>query len=285
VSVVGSRAALDGSIVRDTAGTALKATQGSGSPPEVTVTSSVLERSRGFGVELADCAATIDRSVVRSVEQIAAATGAGIGSKGGQLAVVDSLIEEVRGAGLVIAAPSRVERTIVRRVAPLAMSGTGELGVGFAITGAFDVTLTQILLAETTTAGVLAFGANLTVSGSRIRDTRATSNSLFGDGLVLIATANDAGEVTPASATVEKTEVLRSARAGIATFASSVSLSSSRVACSALDLAVVPTFTDSKGRVVASDATLRDLGENSCGCESPSTCRASATSLEPIPPP
>jgi len=67
----------------------------------------------------------------------------------------------------------------------------------------------------------------------------ATSNGLFGDGVVLIAE----GEVG-STATFDKTEILKSARAGIALFASSVSLSSSRIACSQVDLAVVPSFVD-----------------------------------------
>jgi len=284
VSVVGSRVSMEGSLVRDTRGTALKATPGSGGPPDVRVIGSVFEGSRDFGVELLDCAASFERSVIRRVEGGAGATGGALGVRGGQLTLLDSLIEDARGIGVALAAPARVERTIVRRIAPLATAGTGELGVGLAITGPFDVSLTNLLVAETTTAGVLALGANLTLGGSRLRDTRATSNALFGDGLVLIATADDAGAVTAARATVEKTEILRSARAGVATFASSVSLASSRIACAALEIAVVPRFIDKNGVSVESEATLRDLGENSCGCETPASCRASATSIEPIPP-
>jgi len=298
VSVIGSRLSLDGSIVRDTrtrsdgagGGVALKATPGSGPPPEIHIAGSVLERSRDFGVELLDCAATIERSVIRDVvpEDTAAATGAGLGIRGGELTMLDSLVEDVRGAGLLIAAPARIEGTIVRRVSPFATAGTGELGVGLVISPASDtapgpeVSLARVLVAETSTAGVLAFGAGLTVSASRIRDTRPTSNRLFGDGLVLIAVANDAGEAIPARAAVDSTEILRSARAGVATFASSVSLASSRVACASFDFAIVPTFVDSEGRTLASDAKLTDLAGNSCGCDSRAPCRASSASLQPI---
>lgn len=291
ISVVGSRLSLEGSLVRDTrtrtdtssGGTAVKATPGAGPPPELHITGSVLEHSRDFGVELLDCVATIDRTVIRDVvpENTAAATGAGLGIRGGDLTLRASLVEDARGAGLVIASPARIHGTIVRRIAPLAGAGTGELGVGVVIESS-EVSLSRVLVAETTTAGVLAFGTNLTLTASRIRDTRATSNQLFGDGLVLIARADEAGGTVSAFAAVDGTEVLRSARAGIATFASSVTLASSHVACSSLDVAVVPSFVDSEGRTLTSDARLKDLGGNSCGCDVAGVCRASSTSLQPI---
>jgi hypothetical protein len=81
----------------------------------------------------------------------------------------------------------------------------------------------------------------------------------------------------PASATIERTLVDHSDRAGVATFGARVSLGHSDLTCQAFDVDSEP-FEDSVPKI-------DDAGGNLCGCPTAvETCLAVSAGLEPPPP-
>jgi len=114
-----------------------------------------------------------------------------------------------------------------------------------------------------------------------VRETRSLAGA-FGDGLVVSGAAGPTREVLRSTVTVRDCELEGNARAGIAVFGSSVDVSGSRMICNAIALNTESVAATTPEGPIHADVTLTDSGNNVCGCESSSPCRAQTSGLAPI---
>jgi hypothetical protein len=78
----------------------------------------------------------------------------------------------------------------------------------------------------------------------------------------------------PADATLTSTRIVESARAGLAAWGASASLSRMAIECALFGLNVEP--------YAGIEAALHDLGDNACGCPTANAaCKAQGEVLEP----
>jgi hypothetical protein len=113
------------------------------------------------------------------------------------------------------------------------------------------------------------------VEATLVRDTKPRpSDGRFGDGIIAH------GLFAPANLSIHASRIENSARAGIASFGSFVSLSDSRVQCAGFDL---------EGEILdGQNFSFDDGGGNACGCPTADhPCAVVSTNLDPpeIPPP
>jgi len=117
--------------------------------------------------------------------------------------------------------------------------------------------------------GVFVAGSDATIAHTVVEDTAPREkDGLFGDGVVALSF------VEPAKVSVEGSRILRSDRAGVATFGSKISVGSTRVECADFELDEEPYGGE--------QPSLEDLGDNLCGCpEAVSECHVLSKELEP----
>jgi hypothetical protein len=300
ITVVGSDALVESTLVRDVAATSsgsfgrgINAQASSEPAAPVTnlhVRSSVIERVHDVGIVVEASSASIEATVIRDVAPASSALPYGRGLAAqyradiGRRAVVTlsrSLIERTHEvAASFVAADATIESSILRDTLPRPFDG--RFGVG--IEAQYDVTgrpdpATRTLLAvrwslidANLLAGIIVIGSELELRGALVRDTAAEeSDRLFGDGLVLLG-----GDVR-AAATVTASRIEGSARAGLASFAGTASISDTQFECNAIDL-------DGEELTGAADFgyTFDDQGLNHCGCgDRTEPCSAQTTHLQP----
>jgi hypothetical protein len=247
--VAGSDAVIDGSVVRDTLpqasdqdlgrGIVVQPVCGETCDPTTRATAaiarSLVARNHEFGVYVSGSDAALDASAVR--------------------ATLPRAFDQTRGRGLSIQALCEVESGAVLCTNP---------------SGGATMSVTGSLIEENHDYGIVAMGSDVTIDGSVVRDTQAQpADGLFGDGIGILGVP-----VLGGRATLTRTLVEDSARAGIANFGALVELGATRVICATIDVT---------GETVANtEAVFDDGGDNLCGCpEADMTCKVVNAGLQP----
>ena len=164
-----------------------------------------------------------------------------------------------------------VEGVWVRDV--FAEPATGWFGRGVAIQTPFAVTATELRVAHSriervADAGIAVFDSVGSADNVAIDGVAAAQDGTFGDGIDVFG----GGSVTP-TMNITRSSVFRAARAGIANFASVVSLLDSRIGCNGID--VNGESTDAVSFI------FEDQGNNVCGCDTEDPCKVLTTDLAP----
>jgi len=200
------------------------------------------------------------------------------------LTLTDVVVDTARSAGVEF-----VGRTLnatgvwIFNVAP-DDSGRGGVGVQVARRLSIDdpfAKLAHVAVERASGAGVFVAGARADLLSVVVRETRSLAGA-FGDGLVVSGAAGPTREVLRSTVTVRDCELEGNARAGIAVFGSSVDVSGSRMICNAIALNTESVAATTPEGPIHADVTLTDSGNNVCGCESSSPCRAQTSGLAPI---
>jgi hypothetical protein len=189
----------------------------------------------------------------------------------GDLLLRSARLERLGDAGVVVVASSaNIEATAVSNIGPKKGSVAGGYGIAlsFSETGETpSATLHGVLIEQARGVG-LAIGGDASVTRLAVRDTGAFLNGTLGDGIVV----NSFKKRT--AATIAFSEVMRSARAGVASFGAEVTLNNSRMGCNALAL-----DGEQNGMF---DPIFHDRGGNDCSCGSDGAkCRVLSTNIAP----
>lgn len=290
VGALGAVLRLDGSVLRDTRpnragmrGHGLLVQNDAAIAAEVTVVGSVLERSSDLGASvLGPAKLTIERSVIRETlpRKKGGLFGTGLQIEAGEVSIVDSAIEGNRYAGVSIKSGTlEVTRSIIRDTDGQASDGAFGIGVAVSIMGVGGApsraTLRDAIVARNRVAGVTSVVSELSIERCAIVDTTAqVSDGRFGDGLVVHSWFDLSAAEARGSATIRDSFVARNARAGVSSFAATLTLGRSALRCNGLDFDVE--------HVKDLTFDIVDLGHNACGCGAAETCKAQSTSLEPV---
>ena len=291
IYVSGSSAVVSRAVVRDIAhnddtdpGHAITARANSaGERSTIQLSDAVLERVVATGINVAGADAAIDRVVIRDVVpppvgmlngRIGYGLSAVTSTSGGpsNTVVRDSLIERAHTVGaLGVGGVLDVEGVWVRDV--FAEPATGWFGRGVAIQTPFAVTATELRVAHSriervADAGIAVFDSVGSADNVAIDGVAAAQDGTFGDGIDVFG----GGSVTP-TMNITRSSVFRAARAGIANFASVVSLLDSRIGCNGID--VNGESTDAVSFI------FEDQGNNVCGCDTEDPCKVLTTDLAP----
>jgi hypothetical protein len=279
--VGGSEGVVEASVIRDT----MQNTPGLGGRglafedalPSL-VRSSLLQGNREVGLFNAGGVLTVEATVVRStLASEEASSGVLVqdfpNSAGrAHLDLVASLVDANYGnAVVVIGADIIVDASVLRDSVPAPDDNGRGLIVTFdleTMVGASGVVRFSRFTrnSEVSLGGA---GSTLTLYGTLIEDTFATSAGLYGDGVVL-----DAVPQLAASIQVDWTAVRGSTRAGVSNFGALVSLGNTQIVCGAFAL-------NGEDKSDA-DYLYEDRGGNTCGCPEPNAqCTVVSASLEP----
>jgi len=254
---------------------------------KLTVKGSVIERAQLAGILVARATATVDRTTVTNIlpdSDIGVGEGVHL-ERGGRLFFGRSAIDTTVAQGVFVGdGDATLERVIVRDTQPRAMQQ--DFGAGLAAQpdrGTSHLLLREVVVRGTWIAGVQINGASLDVESAFITDVRAQKvDGLFGDALAIQSSKRrTTGELLVGAAIVSGLVVRDAKRAGVGVFGATLSLSSSVLECSAIDVAVTERF-DSSG-VESNPYELRDGGNNVCGCETFAACTARSEGLAPSP--
>jgi hypothetical protein len=294
--LIASNATFDGLLVRGTLPQASDETGGSGivmqpyqdTPPDSgVVRGSVVEGNQQAGVVVSGFDATLEGVVVRGTLPRAADQRAGYGIAiqpnpfTGALStaiVRSSLVEQNHETGVSVnGSATTLEGMVVRDTLPGAADQAHGWGIAIqrSDTGAPTAAVVRSSLVENNRVfGVMVQGADATLDGLLVRNTLPlASDGSFGDGVVVVSLVLASGPAE-ASAVVTNTRIEKSARAGLASFGSHVTLGGSAMSCNAFDL-------DGE-ELDGFQFSFEDLGGNDCGCPEPlETCVAQSSSLQP----
>ncbi len=296
VLVAAADADLEGVAIRDTLPDADPLSVGVGlaslgaSEPDtgasVTLRACVVERNPGFGVRLLGADAVVEATVIRDTlpHPTTQSFGRGIdamaNSNSGDhsdLVLRFSVVERCHSTGVVLwGSQGTIEGSVVRNVSP-------DLGLakhGFGVSAsALEMERSALVLRWSVVelaheAGVAAFGSDLTVEGTIVRDILPSlEETLFGDAVA--ATSRQAG---PAIVSLSGSRLSSAARAGVGVFGSEATLGTTALECNAIHLDA-ETYD-------LSEPTLVDLGGNVCGCDGTTVvCKVLSSALEPPTPP
>ena len=164
-------------------------------PVSITVRASLVEGTRGIGAYVRGSSATIESSVVRDVEATGANDGAAIavldasdGSRS-QVEVRGSLVERAQRTGVTcLGSDLALERTVVRDTLTGAQ---GLLGRGVdardsdASGAPSTVAISGCVIERNVESGIVAFGSEVSIEASVVRDTEAETNGKFGRGIAI----------------------------------------------------------------------------------------------------
>jgi hypothetical protein len=290
VLVAAAEVTMEATVVRDTMPSAPGAGRGlniqqdlQGIPSLTTLRASLVERNHEIGVAVFGSVVTIDGTIVRDTLPNAL----GFGGRGinvqpelttgaPSLATVRaSLVERNHDVGVLIGgSEATVDATVVRDTL---LNTQGLFGRGIAVqpelvTGAPSLATVRASLVERNHEfGLLIANSVAVVDASVIAATAPNAGGLFGDGL---AASHFNQQWTPASVTVTATRVEESARAGMGSFGSSLSLADTSIACAAFYLEGEPAQGE--------PFVLEDVGGNACGCPAADgVCKLVSAGLEP----
>lgn len=277
---------------------------------------SVVEDNLEFGVYALGAGATVAGSVVRrtSPQPTSGAYGVGIlaaigGAVRSTLQVEGSLVTDSAALGIgVVDSDVTLGTTVVRATA--LSSGLEARGATVSLTEAVfednpvagvrvidaDADLAGILVRRSLGYGVLAQRSSVGLRSSRVEDNRVSAVFLLesqgeldqvsleattpdpafgggGDGLTIQSTS-----AAPAGASVGRSRITQSARAGISSFGATVQLSEVELRCNAIDLNGESEY----GSVVSQPFSFVELGEVDCGCEgAEQACLVQSAKLAP----
>jgi hypothetical protein len=248
---------------------------------KVSLRASLIERCTELGAMLAGVDATIEGSVVRSVEQAPGGDGGwGISIQYDNstleravATIRGSLVEDAIGVGLLVSgADATIEGTAIRSIAA-EPSGTNGLGLCVQYSEEFllpaAATIRSARVEDCRETGIMVIGAQAQIEHTYIDQIAKDGAGQFGDGL---AVATHPG--WPATVTMLDSFVGASSRAGIAAFGANVQLGRTTVECNPIDL-------DGEKNGGAT-FLLEDLGGNACGCDDTARpCRVLSSNLQP----
>jgi hypothetical protein len=194
-----------------------------------------------------------------------------------------SLVEESHEFGIIaFDGDVTLESSVVRATSPQAsdqLRGTGvhvqsscatlPMGSPCDPSRFSSVVLHHALVEQNSGFGVLIIDSHANIDASAVRGTvPLLGTDLFGDGITVVT------ETLPASATLSATIVEDSARAGLATFGATLSLTASHIRCAEFALTI--------DAHAGFDPALDDRGGNLCGCPDASeACQAISAKLAP----
>ncbi|MFH2010968.1 MAG: hypothetical protein ABI333_30490 [bacterium] len=162
------------------------------------VAESLIAGNRSFGISLGGVDAQVVATVIRDTLPSAqdGTSGRGISAQCqsstgscGHVSVVDSLVSGNRDIGVVgVGSELTVTRSVVRQTLPNERDGTFGVGIGSRCdpsTGTCgSTTLSQSLIADNRSVGILSFGVDTTLTGSLVRDTLPeTTGGHYGRGI------------------------------------------------------------------------------------------------------
>ncbi|RLB60052.1 MAG: hypothetical protein DRI90_14605 [Deltaproteobacteria bacterium] len=201
----------------------------------------------------------------------------------GSASVSRSLIEQNYDVGLLVTgSDANVDATVVRTTLPRAsdqLHGRGinvqslcvhtPTGLQCDAAARASANVTRSLIEHNHEFGLLVASSDANVDATVVRATLSNASyNLFGDGLSVL------NKTAPGSATLTNLLIADSARAGLATFGSFVSLADTHIRCAAFPLNGEP--------FEGSDFELDDRGGNSCGCPTADdTCKLISAGLQP----
>jgi len=284
VAVIGADATIEGAVVRNTTttsagafgrGIAFEVQLAPERPTAGSVAGSRVEGAAEIGVAIIGADASLDGVTV--TDDPAARRGElsyGIGVQEemttGQEATAEirrALVDSVQGIGIgVVGAGATIYGCHVRntRVRPSdGLFGRGILVQGMVPTRtAGRATIDGCLVEGSGDAGIAVGGATADIMHTVVRDTRG-ADGLFGDGVmtygIVYLTGDEVTSEIPTLARIASSHIDGAARAGVSSFATTVSLEDTLVACSAFALNGEPfrslTFS------------FTDEGNNRCGCD------------------
>jgi parallel beta helix pectate lyase-like protein len=258
------------------------------------VRGSWIDQNHAAGIFVSASDASVEASVVRDTSPSSVEDGRGISVQGcgpdtgcategrANVNVIGSLVQNNHGAGVAISdADAIVERLVVRSNSPIEPPRAHGISVNPSCTNApgggitcnpalrANATITGSLIEHTHEVGLLIAGSDANVEASIIRATSPRpGDGLYGDGVVV------ASFFGPAGATITRSRIDDSARAGLSSFGAFVALGSTHIRCAGIPLTGDPfdgqTFV------------LEDRGDNRCGCPSADgPCRSVSAGLEP----
>ena len=292
IYVSGSTVQIQDSVVRDTLaqdagfGVIGQDDLASGLAANVSLSRSVVQNSRGFGISVSGSSLSTDGVAIREVAAAAAnpsdMLGAWTFSRGinvraeptsglrSTASIANTTIEGVEEVGLFFGgANGEVVNTLVRDVRGL--SGSGMLGWGVGIQDSPElgersvVSLADCAIEVVHQVGIIVLDSDATVRNCRVANVEPRiADGDFGDGLV--ATSLDA----PSSLVVDRVTVEQASRAGVASFGANVSLGGTTLECTPIPL---------NGE---QSAAFENLGGNTCGCLGDETsCTVQSSLLTP----
>jgi hypothetical protein len=198
---------------------------------------------------------------------------------GATYTLADSVAEKNRAFGVVAEeGVGTVARVLVRDIA------TSPDGIGLGIQVAFDeasfaighMSLDRVRIDRCPQVGFLVFGAEASASELAVFDTEPLEG-VFGDAIAL-NTAGPAEAPIVAKLSLERSVVRRAARAGITVFGAELTVRSSQLGCSPIDVAIESSYS-----TLSSHEPRLDADDSStCGCESSTTCHAQSAGLAPV---
>ena len=239
-----------------------------------TVRRSVFQRARDNGVFVMGSDVTFEDCVIADTlpDSITMEGGRGLEAQWNaatgeraNVTVRSSLVAGNREGGVVVVSADAVlESTFVRDTEPRLSDGLKGIGVSIGYDTApgggppSQGTLRWSVVDHNVVIGISVVGSQATLDSVLVRDTLPFADGSFGDGLLLLG-----GDV-PSAASITGSRIERSARAGIANFAGTVSLGSTTLSCNAIDL---------DGESTRVPYAYHDLGGNACGCGAPVDCK------------
>lgn len=294
----GSELTVDRTIVRDTEarlsdqrfGTGIHVDLGNqgGARPTAKIASTLIAHNRHAGVNIVGADATIDSCWISDTQpdeekmrlgrgiNVQDSTATGVRSL---LTLKNSMVVGSYESGIaVFGSDATIDGSVVRDTLPRLFDAQLGHGIGAAnnpTTNARAIlSIKSSLIERAQTSGLLAYGADVTIEGTVVRDILAqVSDGLYGDGIAAMTFGG-----APANVTVTSCAVQRTSRASIAAFGATLSLTNSKLSCGLVDLDLEP--------IDGQPPTVTDGGKNLCGCGAAfSPCKGSTSNLAPAPPP
>jgi hypothetical protein len=281
---VGADVVVEDTVVRDTAPAAADGSYGRAIDAEIrgslAVRGCLIERNHENGIYASGVTGSVTDTVVRQTSPGSLASAAAIAIQNDDVSLLraavtvsSSTVTDTSGHGIaIVASDVTLETTVVEDTQPLA--GTEGRGVNIqydsptAERGYLSVWATRI--GNVHGFGLGAIGSDLFVVDSEIHDVHASSDGLFGDGVIVAAGLDQ--EALP-SAEVVGASITRSQRAGFGVFGATGILGSSDLRCNGIDLAAETIYERT--------FTIDDRGANVCGCDQERPCKAITSQLQP----
>ncbi len=239
--------------------------------PTLLVRRSVVENSREIGIAINGGEGTIEQTVVSDTLFRTADNYYGVGIQadpGVTLTIRNTFVTKSRHMGIAFfGSGGAIDDTIVRETL---LDGDNKSAVGIAIAEAegsrANVTITRALADRNFVAGVLVSASDATLVDCSVRNTQGRADGIFGDGVVGLGRD---GDHLP-NLTITGLTAYKNARAGVTLFGGNAVIGRSQLTCNAFDLNV---------EAYPAPVTLKDDGENQCGCSERAVCRAQSNTL------
>jgi hypothetical protein len=278
----------DGVVVRgtrpddaNTAGTGLAAQTFEGQASKIAVRHSFLSDNVRTQLSVIGGEATVENTVAANgVPQSDGRNGGGFFFGGGATwTLTDSVAEKDRAFGVVgEEGTGTVARVLVRDIT------TSPDGIGLGIQAAFDeksfaiahMTMERVRIDRCPQVGLLVFGAEAKASELAVFDIKPLEG-IFGDGVAL-NTAGTGEAPMVASLSLDRSLVRRAARAGVTVFGAALSIRSSQIGCTPIDVAIESSFSTTSSH----DPVLDADDSTTCGCDGASACHAQSAGLAPV---